>query len=157
MPDVPALLTSKPRTGALCCEVSEWLASWNPNPDDSLPPEIVAALPALRTEARSVMAPASAREFLVALDLLWKFARTFGIKATPEEVEEATQAYRASLADLPLDLLAEAIQRTKAAWTYRNLPLPAEIRAHISDQLTRRRLIANRLRLAEMYARWATT
>ena len=77
-PQVPALLTSKPRTEKLCCEHSEWLANWNPNPDDSLPPEIVAAL-------------------------------------------------------------------------------PAEIRAHISNQLTRRRLIANRLRLAEMYARWATT
>lgn len=64
-----------------------------------------------------------------------------------------TQAYRDGLYGLPADLMALAIRRTVAGWSngYR-MPLPAEIRATVADNLDRRALHAAKIETALMVA-----
>lgn len=139
----------------LCCAQSVWLTEWRSANDRQIPAHVRARLPELKLEAERALRPASAPEFLVALDRLWEFAETFGLPA--EKTEAATKMYREALMDIPADVLVNAIRRTTETWSYRSLPLPADIRKNASEELSRRQLIRSRIKIAEMYARWQTT
>lgn len=97
------------------------------------------------------MAPATIEQLAVELDKLRAFAQAFGIP--DRTLGDAAAIYRDTLGDLPPDLLADAM---RAALTrhegYRRLPLPAEIRKHVSEELTQRHLVASRLEFAQRKA-----
>jgi hypothetical protein len=56
--------------------------------------------------------------------------------------------YRDGLADLPADLLAAAVKRIKAAHRWRTMPMPADLRATVEGELSRRHGALRRLKLA---------
>lgn len=79
---------------------------------------------------------------------LFEFARSFGINV-PNETS-ALKIYRATLEVLPPDLLTLAITRTVETWKWGNrLPLPADVRAMVSEELIRRRLDLTKAQTAQ--------
>lgn len=93
------------------------------------------------------LVPADARAFAVTIDRLFAFARVFGL-GNPD-TRAAVGFYRQALADVPPDLLAEAVRRIVGAWRWgHKLPLPADLRATIADELGRRKVERARLRMA---------
>jgi hypothetical protein len=96
-----------------------------------LAPEIGPALAA----AKRTVAPAGPERLAVELPGLFAWARTFGI---PFQPSIASAAYR-TLADLPPDLLALALERITTKHTLgMRLPFVAEIRATVQDELDER-------------------
>lgn len=134
--------------------VQKWLTDWQPEHDQTIPPQIAKHLPELKTAITAALMPPTEAQFTQALEAIWTTPAMFGIKLEPGQIAGATTIYRQVLSELPLDLLDEAIKRTISNWTYRNLPMPAEIRNHVTEELSRRRLIQTRIKIAEMYARW---
>ena len=63
--------------------------------------------------------------------------------------------YREDLADLPSDLLVLAVQRVVMTHRYRNLPLPAEFRKAVAEELARRRLALSQLQAVRKFGRFA--
>jgi hypothetical protein len=128
---------------------SEW------KPADALPAEYRAALaPALEEVNRSLL-PVSNRECFAQLGELLVWADMFGLVKMPDEKRELTQKtaalcrmYWESLGDLPADLLTLALRRTRNGHAYSKLPLPADIRGYITEELCRRQLMAMRLKTA---------
>ncbi len=133
-----------------------WLTSWKPS--DTLPAtaraEIEASLPALRR----ALAPATAKEFMVAMDGYVDWLEAFGVAALPppgpereKRLETVIGLMREDLADLPADLLAEALRRIRRNHRFRNLPLPADIRDQVKAEWARRKAM---LSSAEACARF---
>lgn len=88
----------------------------------------------------------------VALGELVDWIEGFGVIALPDDPTERREKvgriagrYAENLSDLPSDLLVQAIRSTINAHRFRNLPLPADIRATVAEELGRRR--AQRARL----------
>jgi len=95
------------------------------------------------------LAPAGFEAMAVLVLRLLEFAATFGIKCPDQE--SAAAIYSDALSDLPPDLLSAAINRTVQTWQWGNrLPMPAEVRAAVTDDLARRQREKSRLELALM-------
>jgi hypothetical protein len=94
-----------------------------------------AKLPDALVACRWHLRPAGEKALAVQLDRLAAWARGFNI---PHDPAVMPAAY-ATLAALPPDLLATAFDRAMAGTddTFR-LPLPAKIRAHVADEMTKR-------------------
>ena len=121
----------------------DWLTSWKPG--DWLPETITTgALRNLETELRD--RPATAKEFLVAIEPLFRFGQTFNVKT---DTKDATAIYREVLRDLPASVIHAAVKSTIWQWTWGNrLPLPAEILAHVPAQHRRRQQLRAKVRAA---------
>jgi hypothetical protein len=88
-------------------------------------PGTVAALEAERLVLEAALAPATEREFLVALDPVFRFARAFGV---PADVKAATGFYWQELRGHPARAIAEAVGAVLGGWTNGfRLPMPQEI------------------------------
>lgn len=100
----------------------------------------------------AALLPAGDAAYAKALTKLIEFAMAFGIPCgDPAAVQ---RIYREKLADLPEDLLTSAVVRVTDRWTWgQRLPMPAEIRATISPELSQRRVLRVRAELALMKAR----
>jgi len=94
-----------------------------------------AKVPAARIACEWHLRHAGEKALAVQLDRLAAWAKSFNIPHDPQ----AMPAAYASLATIPPDLLPKAFDRVMAATddTFR-LPLPAKIRAHVSEEIDRR-------------------
>lgn len=92
-----------------------------------------------------LVAPATPQEFNQVMSKLASFIKTFG--GSPAELKEAADFYRLTLDDIPAPLLIQAIIETMRKWKYQSLPKPADIRAHIVDDLARANLAKMRLEM----------
>ena len=124
-----------------CLERSNW------TPADQVPANLTRDLLAVAVDQQAaIMAPAPMRSFAVVIEKLISFAATFGVQiANPKA---AVEFYREALGDLPEDLLATAVRATMSSWVYQSLPKPAEIRRHVSEELSRRVVDRGRLQMA---------
>ena len=143
-PEVPPAAPMAPTQtfhDALSCAAS--LASWRAL--DTLPNEarvrVAAAIPALE----AALEPATVQAAAVALEPLISLIDRYGLVALPADQDGREEAlgriargYRDDLADLPSDLLVLAVQRIVRTHRYRNLPLPAEFRRAVAEELERR-------------------
>lgn len=105
----------------------------------------------MQREAEAALKPATERDFAVAMDRLLEFAALYEIAAV--ETAKLVAQYRRALADLPADVLVDAIDATLRGWTYRKLPLPGDIQRHANDEMARRRRLKIRAKQAEI-ASW---
>ncbi len=85
------------------------------------------------------------------MEKLLDWAETFGLPMKDEAT--ATAFYQASLADLPEDLLMEAIKLTIVNHQYHTLPKPADIRKHVSEDYARRKVTLMRAKAALKFGR----
>ncbi len=96
------------------------------------------------------LVPADAKAFGVIIDRLFQFVRTFGI-GNPDVVT-ATRFYRQGLADLPADLLSEAVDAIVRDWRWgAKLPLPADLRNAVADELQARSAPLRRLEVLKRF------
>jgi hypothetical protein len=103
-------------------------------------------------ELKTALTPASDENYIGALSKLIEFAMAFGIPCG--DAAAVQRIYREKLADLPPDLLLAAVRRVTDSWTWgQRLPMPAEIRATIGDELTQRRVLLGRAHMALLKAR----
>ncbi len=94
----------------------------------------------------AALTPADLKARAVLIKRLFDFARAFNIPADPAVL---SPIYLDALADLPVDLLAEAVKDAVTTWRWHNaMPTPAELRAPISAELGRRKRERGRLQLA---------
>lgn len=81
--------------------------------------------------------PAGPMAAAVILDSLLAFARGFNIPVP--DAKAVTDAYLDGLADLPADLLQQAVRHARGNWKWGNrLPTPAEVKEPIAEELSRR-------------------
>lgn len=105
-------------------------------------------IPEAMARLRLQLRPATEREMAVAIAGLLDFARAFNVPH--DHAESAARIYAAALATMPYDLLRQAISGVIAThkWGMR-LPLPAEISAQVSEEVSRRRSTLARLEMAK--------
>lgn len=121
-----------------------------------IPESTAKRLPSAIAELSQALEPATPRDMAVALDRLWKWARTFSLipgateREVAERIKNATGFYRQALDGLPPDLLAVAIQRVTESHQWHTLPKPAEVRSAVADDFARRQLALNRLKTAAL-------
>lgn len=120
-----------------------WLQSWKPWED--VPADRVPALTEGLTIVEQALEPASVRAFGVCMAPMIEWVQRFGVIPLAEnkdqrrkQVADIVSGYREPLADLPPDLLDDAIRETIASHRFRALPLPGDLRARVQDELTRR-------------------
>ena len=99
-------------------------------------PSLRPSLPPAALEWQAKLSPASPQAFAVMIERLVHFAQAFG--ATVNDMAGVMEFYRDSLADLPADLLGQAIKETMRTHKYNTLPRPADIRQHIAEELSHR-------------------
>jgi len=68
------------------------------------------------------------------------------------QVAEIVRGYRDALADIPGDILADAVKTVVDRHTYRNLPTPGDIRVRAETEMRGRNDILRRLRTAKIRA-----
>ncbi len=160
-PNAPSAAATAPtRTlpSALSCAAS--LASWRAL--NTLPAEtrgqVAAAIPALE----AALAPATVQAAAVGLEPLIRLIDRYGLVPLPTDPDDReaelgriARMYREDLADLPSDLLVLAVQRVVTTHRYRNLPLPAEFRKAVAEELARRRLALSQLQAVRKFGRFA--
>ncbi len=120
------------------------LAGWRSNSD--LPRGLTAER--VKTEldkAHRYATPACLTDLANAIDELVAFGRVFDLLArgNPEDIETITSIYGKGLSDMPVDVLWDAIDAVKLNWKWPRMPLPADIRIHVIEEITRRRSIIN--------------
>lgn len=98
-------------------------------------------------KARATMTPADLPDLANAIDDLITFGRAFDLLAngSPETIEAMSAIYGKGLGDLPADLLASAIDATRASWKWPRMPLPADVRVHASEEMGERRTVIRTL------------
>ena len=126
--------------------IEAWLDRWEPWITAQIPVPLV-TLTAARIEAETALTPADERAATLALAELFRWARLFGLKL--DDLEATAREFREALADLPADLLTQAIGMIRRTWHYPSLPLPGDLRRQVTDELARRRMLATKLRQAE--------
>lgn len=100
--------------------------------------------------ANERMKPCDPKTFAVLMKNFLTWAQGFGVKVHDASV--ITASYRAKL-DLPADLMAVAVDRAMGEWKWGNrLPLPAELKGFVSDELAERVGDQLRLRTARLKA-----
>jgi hypothetical protein len=148
---LPALPARRPLTTLQACALRSALESWKAYQN---PPRMLntVTLPMLIADYEASLIPADDAAYARALSKLIEFALAFGIPCgDPAAVQ---RIYREKLGDLPSDLLAKAVARVTDSWTWGNrLPMPAEIRKTISNELTYRKIQISRAKVALLKAR----
>jgi len=113
------------------------LKGWTPSsplPDAATKP----ALLQCQAWVDRALAPATPEMWARVSDRLTVFTMAFNI-ATPNLVA-AINLYKLAMADLPADLLASAFNSTIKSWKWHNaMPTPAEILAHVSEEMGERK------------------
>lgn len=100
--------------------------------------------------------PAPQRDYVRQLARLVEYTAAFGIPCQAPEVVQGI--YREQLGDLPADLLAKAIDQTRATWQWSNrMPFPIEIRSHVAADLAKRKSLLSKAQVAKLKARDAET
>lgn len=100
----------------------------------------------------SLLEPASVEALAIALDRLLAFARAFNVPVSDRATVLAI--YRDTLADLPSDLIVEAVGRATRNWTWGNrLPMPGDLRKTIEPELFARTAAHGRHKVALLYAK----
>lgn len=100
----------------------------------------------------SLLEPASVEALAIALDKLLTFARAFNVPVSDRVTVAAI--YRDALADLPSDLVVEAVTRATRDWTWGNrLPMPGDLRKVIEPELFARTAAHGRHKVALLYAK----
>ena len=124
-------------------ELEGWMA-WQSVPD-SLDIQTLDAAIALHEAA---LQPAPACEFAQLMDALLKFARCFGLTdAGRDDIVTIMRIYHQSLSDVPADLLVKAVEQIRSRWKWSGrMPLPADLREMISDELSTRTFLLAKLR-----------
>lgn len=147
----------KTLTPAAVASSTRWLTAWTPS--EPVPSEARDQLPLLVASAESALAPADIQGFAVAMDTLVQWLERFGVVAFFEDaaqrksqIADIVRGYREALADLPSDVLMRAVADTTRSHRYRNLPLPADIRAHAETELRERQNRLLRLKTAAQIA-----
>lgn len=129
------LPAQKPTTEPISSGAWDWLEDWKPHQPVPLSKVL---LEAMQAELERTLYPAGPQEMAIALDKLFRFARTFGIST--ETTEEATVFYRDALKKYPIDLIIVAVDRVCASWRWGSkLPLPADLTNEVSGDFRRRR------------------
>lgn len=124
------------------------LEKWSPMYE---PPGTPAELSTASSALQRSMAPASGAEYQQAEADLKRWMKGFGMQSAAPEVVLA--AYRKTLAHLPADLLALAVERIITTWKWgAKPPLPADILATVRDDHARRILLASKSKMAEQRA-----
>lgn len=134
----------------LSCKASAWLETSQVR-EDTLPQWLVPEIPRLMREAEASLKPATERDFAVAMDQLLEFAALYELPAKGQA--SLVTLYRRSLADVPADVLMQAIADTLRDWSFRKLPLPGDIRKHANAEIARRQQIKLRANHARIVAR----
>lgn len=139
-----------------------WITRWTPA--EPLPLGEGANLPAYIAAAEQHTAPASVEAFAVAMKPLVDWVQRFGPALEPTEqdggrpgvrrsqIADIVRGYRELLADLPGDILAEAVKAVVGRHRYRTLPSPGDIRACAEDAVRERNDRLRRLRTAKLKA-----
>lgn len=138
-----------------------WLTAWKAG--DTLPhsarAEAEAAIPRL-TEA---LQPAPAKAQAVAIGRLLDWAMDFGLVAVPTDDSgrrewsgRMSKRYREALEDLPADLITRAVEETMLTHRFRNMPLPADMRAVVAGELMARKGALGSLQVALRLNRFAS-
>lgn len=94
----------------------------------------------------AALIPAADEEYVTEVVGLIRFANAFGIQCQDPQAVHA--AYRELFRTLPADLLKLAMMRLRETWTWRNMPLPAEILNFVGAELTLRQVALRKARLA---------
>lgn len=140
--------------------VGNVLDGWKP--EQPVPTELIPILPQAIAEYRATIEPADKKSWLVVMDRFTNWIERFGVVPVPTtEIERKRWRqdlifdYRDALADLPADLLEEAIRQVMATARYRVLPMPGDIRAIVADELRKRQDQLNRLTTAQILSKRA--
>ena len=80
---------------------------------------------AISSACDAALRPAGERELAVAIEPMFAWAKAFGLAT---DVFAVTRAYRMTLNDLPPDIIARGVAKLISTWSYRNMPLPADLR-----------------------------
>lgn len=103
-------------------------------------------LEAAQRAATAALRPIGKQALAVLLDRLFSFAEAFNLKANPKAL---TPIYHQSFQTYPEDLVEKAVNGTLEGWKgWGRLPTPAEMLESVSPELTRRRLMESKVRLA---------
>ncbi len=107
-----------------------------------IPAELAPLVGPALAQAKRTILPAGERIFAVEITRIWEWARTFGIEFG---INGAAKAFQ-PLADLPADLLTQAITRIMQTHKFgMRLPMLAEITATVSLELQERNNLIHRL------------
>lgn len=120
-----------------------------------LPAEYQGLLPEALRMAESSLVPVSNADFFDAIGTFLDWCDLLGLRSFPEDQQERAKlmsrlalAYYQTLSDLPPDLLVIALAKIQHEHRWRNLPLPADIRAAVAEDLENRQRIRRRLKTA---------
>ncbi|HLH51734.1 MAG TPA: hypothetical protein VKV96_20515 [Roseiarcus sp.] len=124
----------------------DFLTSWDPT--QPLPPEVKAGLPAAIEAASASIAPVDEKRLAVAID------ETFSLLKLPAHWPKIARFYLEALADVPADLVAEALKSIRLSHRgYYDFPQPADLRAPIEKALSERRNLRAKMIAAERLSR----
>jgi hypothetical protein len=134
---------------------SDSLLKWTPA--EQVPPEVIPHLDQDIEFALSLIQPAGVEAWAVVMDGFLGWIERFGVIqlhpiGSPERdktLSAIVSDYRNALNDIPDDLLKEAFDKTIKHHAYRNLPMFAEVRAHVSDELMDRKRRYDKLNTAK--------
>lgn len=126
--------------------ISDLLLKWTTA--EQVPAEVIPHLEKVRDYAFNAIQPAQREAWAIIMDEFIGWIERFGIVPLDPPNSNERKAwvgalvgdYRKSLHDLPDDLLIEAFRKTIAVHSYRNLPLPGEVRKRVESELNERRL-----------------
>jgi hypothetical protein len=133
--------------------LADSLATWGPA--EPVPEGVVSALPSAIDAAERALQRANPKDFAVCMDDLVGWIERSGLTSIPADhsarrawMASVVRDYRDGLADLPADLLELAVKRTKGVHRWRTMPMPADLRATVEGELSRRHGALRRLKLA---------
>lgn len=132
-------------TKSVLPSLEPWLASVQPN--DRLPAAKASLLPRARAEIRNLLEPPTTEQIAVEIGKLLEWGRGMGMSG--KGLDAVAEAYLEDLKTIPADLLEGAIRAARAAHRYGNrLPLAAEIRAQVQEEMDRRHRLRMHLETA---------
>ncbi len=136
------------------------LHGWSP--EQPVPADAIPLLPKAIEAYSHAVQPADKKAWLVIMDRFLNWIERFGVVPVPMEPTERNRwrmdlifDYRDALADLPADLLEQAIKQVMATARYRVLPMPGDVRAIVADELRKRQDQLNRLTTAQILSKRA--
>jgi len=139
---------------------SDLLLRWTPA--EQVPSEVIPHLDQNIEVAWSLIQPAEPMTWAVVMDDFIGWIERFGIVplhaiGSPERdrtVSAIVADYRNALHDIPDDLLKEAFEKTIQNHRFRNLPLYAEVRQYVDDELRDRKRRFDKLNSAKFMLKY---
>ncbi len=150
MTTIPSTLTSPIEAAKILISLKERVLSLQSS-DERLSAAEAKLLPAAIQAAQRQLVPTTSEIMTVEIRKLADWAKAFNVPAA--DLKTAAASYTEALKHLPPDLLAEAFRAIKAVhkWGMR-LPLPVEILATVTAELTERRRLLAKLEIAKSCA-----